>query len=534
MTSRLLLVLFASAYAQTAECEEVAGWNVACDYGCTGSGVHLDGSESYSVADCASMCTGNCTAFKWFNSTLWGCYIYDEPVFREEGLPTWTFSTACAQKPDLEDICSSDSPDAGEGWTVECGQVCLIDSQHVGSDHIWQAGVTMEECKNMCDARSSDCNAFHYNPQNGGSCQLLVGTITGTMTPGDWVFDHWLEGACVYRGVIPEPVMETYYVITELGTCGEITTCPGYSRYLDYGNVSLSLGTCAGHNYSNTCEGSVSSTFLQLGTPFYYNCKENMIDLSESEENKYAMVYYFSDDYDCMLGDLTNTMSPSNQPTKTPTLNPTADPTSGTGYGHECVGYNAVDSDFDEIRHMSTGSVAECASSCTGDCTAFYWDSGCAFYTGAVMRQLVQSNQDSKGCFQRVPDLEEICSWSSDAPNAGEGWIVDCGKLCRVSDSRTGPARLEWDAPWRLGVTIKECGDLCNAAGDCDGFHFNPQNGGSCQLLPGFIVGTELDSIPSYIGGACVHKGFRENIQDSGSSALRLSIFALTMLLFLA
>jgi len=309
-----------------------------------------------------------------------------------------------------------------------------------------------------------------------------------------------------YDCMLGDPVMETYYVITEEGTCGEMTTCPGFFQHMDDGDVSFSLGTCAGHNYSNTCEGSL----LQLGEPVYYNCKENMIDLSESEENKYAMVYYFSDDYDCMLDD-------------------------HTGYGHECVGYNAVDSDFDE-SHTSTGSVAECASKCTGDCTAFHWNrhSGCAFLTGAVMRQLVQSNRDNWGCFQRVPDLEEICSWSSDAPDAGEGWIVDCGKLCHRSDSRTGPGRLEWDAPWRLGVTIKECGDLCNAAGDCDGFHFNPQNGGSCQLLPGFIVGTELDSIPTYIGGACVHKGFRENIQDSGSSALRLSIFALTMLLFLA
>jgi len=315
-----------------------------------------------------------------------------------------------------------------------------------------------------------------------------------------------------YDCALGDPVMETYFHIEsdESGrTCREMTMCPQLAQELLMSNITMSLGTCAGHNYSTTCEG-LSSKFTQFAIPFYYDCKESKWDEQSSEENSHAMAYYFSDDYDCGLD--------------------------RTGYGHECVGYNAVDSDFDESDHMPDGSAVECASRCTGDCTAFYWNrqSGCDFFTGAVMRQSLSSSyQDNRGCFQRVPDSQEICSWSSDAPDAGEGWIVECGKLCHVSDSRTGPARLEWDAPWRMGVTIKECGDLCKNAGDCDAFHYNPQNGGSCQLLPGFIVGTKTDSIPTYIGGACVHKGIRE---DSGSSALtlRLSFFALTMLLFFA
>lgn len=390
--------------------------------------------------------------------------------------------------------------------------------------------------------------------------------------------------------------------------------CPQLAQLMSLWNVSMSLGTCAGHNYSTTC---VSSAFTQRATPTYYNCKESMIDSSHSEENKYAMVYYSSDDYDCALGDpetirVVATVTGVTETNKNSTCDAFAAAVNGmvtycsltdsntdhrrmlassnlymditvadadeataamnaenfiansvtlptgvtastltaetittsiligdTGYGHECVGYNAVDGDFDESDHMPDGSVAECASRCIGDCTAFSWDrpSGCTFFTGAVMRQALpipSSNQDNRGCFQRFPDLQEICSWSSDAPDAGEGWIVECGKLCHVSDSRAGPARLEWDAPWRMGGTIKECGDLCKSTADCEAFHYNPQNGGSCQLLPGFIVGTETDSIPTYIGGACVHKGIRENTQDSGSSALTLSFFALTMLLFFA
>jgi len=309
----------------------------------------------------------------------------------------------------------------------------------------------------------------------------------------------------------------TYYTITEDDTCGEITTCPQIVNMIEMENMSMSQGTCAEHNYSKSCGGMLNG----LATPFYYDCKESrFVDESQSDENRHAMVYYFSDDVDCQSLQVCEDVDGWS-----------------SACGHECVGYDSVDSDFTESEENEVQFVAECASKCTGDCTAFEWHrmSGCKFFTGTVLRQYLppwgsdeQEHQEKSGCFQRVPDLEEVCSWSSGAPDVGAGWIVECGKFCKLNE--------EFDisditSPFRMGVNMTECSDLCTA-GDCDGFHWNPQNGGSCQLLSGTITGTQTDSIPSFVGGACVHKGIRDEV-DSESSALMLSIFALTLFIML-
>jgi len=282
-------------------------------------------------------------------------------------------------------------------------------------------------------------------------------------------------------------------------------------------NVSMSLGTCAGRNYSETCEARLTA-FTRLATPFYYDCKESKLDESQSDENRHAMVYYFHNDYEC------------------PDL--VCEDVDGwnSACAHQCVRYN---SDFSSVRDIL--SVSECASMCTGDCTAFEWRtgsrySGCSFYTGTVLREyrepwVADSSRKvvHSGCFQRVPDLKGNCSWSSDTPDAGDGWIVECGNLCQV-DGAYDLDRL----PFQSGVTMKECGESC-AAADCGGFHYSPQNGGSCQLLPGTVTGSQTESPRTFIGGACVHKEIQEDVDDdSGSSALRLPFFALTILLFFA
>jgi len=170
---------------------------------------------------------------------------------------------------------------------------------------------------------------------------------------------------------------------------------------------------------------------------------------------------------------------------------------------------------FDETHgdlDTSHFTAAECAALCTGDCVGFEMDErGCAaynFFTGVIFSEPMPS-ENTQSCFQRTPPVEVDCA--DYTSNVGQGWVVECGVLCR---GESGYA--EYSDPWITGVTIAQCEEICEGD-DCEFFHFNPQNGGSCQFINETIVGLADSEWASEIwsSGACVHRGLPESDHQS-------------------